>query len=52
MSGEDAGPEVEGVDILPVVDRFVRIVGIVFNAVTKVDRELADECETGCVGDV
>ena len=50
MGGQHAGPEIEGVDVLPVVDCFVGVVGVVFEGGAQVDGELADEGEAGGVG--
>jgi len=51
VGGEDAGPEVEAVDVLPVVDCFVALVAVVCDAAAEVDGELADEGEAGGVAD-
>jgi hypothetical protein len=50
--GGDAGPEVEGVGVLPVVDLLVGFFGGVGDASAEVDCELPDECEAGGVADV
>ena len=50
--GEDAGPEVERVHVLPVVDGLVGFLGGVGDAASEVDGELADEVEARCVGNV
>ena len=50
VRGEDSAPEVEGVDVLPVVDGFVSIVRVVLDALAEVNCQLADEGEGGGVG--
>src|SRR5699024_5903865 len=47
--GEDAGPEVERVHVLPVVDGLVGFLGRVGDAASEVDGELADEVEARCI---
>lgn len=49
MHGQYTGPEVERVYVLPVVDSFVGLLGVVGDALTKVDSELTDVSETSLV---
>ena len=49
MRGEDAGPEVEGVGVLPVVDLLVAVFGWVSDALAEVHGKLPDVDETGGV---
>jgi len=52
VGGEDAGPEVEGVRVLPVVDCFVGVFRGVRDAGSEVDGQLTDVGEAGRVADV
>jgi len=52
VGGEDAGPEVERVRVLPVVDCFVGVLCRVRDAGSKVDGQLTDVAEAGRVADV
>ena len=50
VRGEDAGPEVQAVNVLPVVDILVRFFDLVLDGGAEVDGELADaDAETGVV---
>lgn len=52
VGGQYAGPEVESVDILPVVDLPETVVAVVLYRAAEVNGELADQCEAGRVGHV